>query len=88
MTTQTQELIKEWNGTIGNMLTEYVLKNCAVQVAEKFDGKTYSRIHRRGKMLIVEEREKGSMYPRLWEMTQDFSDLEIEFQNRISSFNG
>ena len=85
MTNQTASLIKEWNGRAGDMLnSEYVLRSDrATLIEEKFDGLTYSRIHRcvSGK-LIVEERSKGAMYARTWELIQDFSELEAEFQRR------
>ena len=50
------------------------------QVDEKFDGKTYSRIHRATNGdLILEERKKGSMYPSCWLIVQDFSEMETAF---------
>jgi hypothetical protein len=82
MKDQTILLAKEWNATIGAMLNaEAVLKNNTVQIQELFDGNTYSRVHRKSNgTLYIEEREKGTMYPRVWELFQDFSELEKEFQ--------
>lgn len=83
---QSTELLNEWNAKItgGLLNSAYVLDSTrSTLVAEKFDGQTYSRIHRRGEHLILEERAKGSMYPRCWEISQDFSGLEAEFKNKF-----
>lgn len=79
MTTQSQSLLSEWNASTKEMLNaDYALRSdrCK-QVAEKFNGVTYSRIHRvNNGGLMLEERAKGSMYPSCWLIEQDFSDLE------------
>jgi len=78
MEKQTVKLVQEWSGVIGHMVNPSSLENNTTQVQELFDGKTYSRVHRKGdSKLLVEEREKGSLYPRVWEMTQDFSELDL-----------
>lgn len=85
MTTQSIALLAEWNATAKDMLNaSYALRseNCT-QVAESFDGNTYSRIHRATNgSLILEERAKGSMYPSCWVVEQDFGELEAAFQAR------
>jgi hypothetical protein len=30
-------------------------------------------------MLIIEERKKGSMYAKAWELKQDFTEMEEDF---------
>lgn len=85
MTTQSLTLLADWNATAKDMLVaEYALKSdrCK-QVAELFDGTTYSRIHRANNgSLMLEERAKGSMYPSCWLIEQDFSELEAAFAAR------
>lgn len=79
MTTQSINLLSEWNATAKEMLNaDYALRSDRCnQVAEKFDGLTYSRIHRANNGdLMLEERTKGAMYPSCWLIEQDFSDLE------------
>jgi len=82
MNAQSIALLSEWNATAKEMLNaSYALKSerCK-QVDEKFDGKTYSRIHRATNGdLILEERKKGSMYPSCWLIVQDFSEMETAF---------
>ena len=79
MTAQSISLLSEWNATAKDMLVaSYALRseNCK-QVAELFDGSTYSRIHRANNgSLMLEERAKGSMYPSCWLIEQDFSEME------------
>lgn len=85
MTHQSIILLSEWNATAKNMLNpSYVLDSSrSTQVAEKFDGNTYSRIHRANNdSLILEERAVGSMYPSCWLIEQDFSDLEAALFDR------
>ncbi len=79
MTTQSESLLIEWKATAKEMLNaSYVLRSDrCTQVAERFDGITYSRIHRMtGGDLVLEERAKGSMYPSCWLIVQDFSEME------------
>mgnify|MGYP006262689791 CR=1 FL=1 len=80
MTTQSIALLSEWNATAKDMLNaSYALRsdNCK-QVAELFDGITYSRIHRANNgSLMLEERGKGSMYPSCWLIEQDLSLIHI-----------
>jgi hypothetical protein len=84
MTTQSINLLKEWNATAKEMLNaSYALRSerCK-QVAELFDGQTYSRIHRANNGdLMLEERAKGSMYPSCWLIEQDFSEMEAALKN-------
>ncbi len=82
MTTQSINLLSEWNAIAGDMLNaSYALRSDrCTQVAEVFDGVTYSRIHRANNGdLMLEERAKGAMYPSCWLITQDFSELEAAF---------
>ncbi len=85
MTAQSISLLNEWNAKAKEMLNaEYVLSShrCR-QVDEKFDGITYSRIHRSTNgSLMLEERAKGSMYPSCWLIEQDFSELEALLKTR------
>lgn len=87
MTNQSISLLNEWNATAKEMLNAgYALKSdrCK-QVAEKFDGETYSRIHRASNGdLMLEERANGSMYPSCWLIVQDFSELEKAFESKQS----
>jgi hypothetical protein len=86
MTTQTEKLVKDWNGSVGDMLNSIYVLQGATQIAEVFDGAFYSRIHRRpGGMLIVEERKKGSMYPKAWELIQDFSEMEEALAKKMEN---
>lgn len=85
MTTQSLSLLKEWSATAGSMLnSEYALKSDRCKMlTERFDGSTYSRIHRAvNGDLMLEEREKGGMYPSCWLLTQDFSELEALLQTK------
>lgn len=85
MTQQSINLLDEWNATVKGMLNaSYALKSdrCK-QVAEVFDGTTYSRIHRANNGdLMLEERTKGGMYPACWLLEQDFTELEAAFAAR------
>lgn len=87
MTAQSIKLISEWNATVKEMLvSEYALKSdrCK-QVAETFDGTTYSRIHRAvDGSLMLEERAKGRMYPSCWLIEQDFSELEMLLNQKLT----
>jgi hypothetical protein len=83
MTTQSANLLAEWNAKPLEMLNaSYALNSSrCMQVVERFDGSTYSRIHRANNgSLMLEERAKGEMYPSCWLIEQDFSDLEKEFE--------
>lgn len=85
MNTQSEILLKEWDATAKEMLNaSYALKSDrCTQVDEKFDGLTYSRIHRATNGdLMLEERKAGSMYPSCWLIVQDFSELEAAFNER------
>jgi len=85
MKAQSEELLIEWNARVGSMLNaSYVLKSeKSTLIEEKKDGETYSRVHRMTNgTLILEERAYGSMYPRVWEMIQDFSEMEALFQQK------
>lgn len=87
MTTQSAALLAEWNAKPLEMLNaSYALQsNRCTQIAEMFDGSTYSRIHRATNgSLILEERAKGSMYPSCWLIEQDFSELEAAFNQKQS----
>lgn len=85
MTTQSTLLLNEWNATAKEMLNaEFALQSqrCR-QVAERFDGVCYSRIHRaHNGDLMLEERFKGDMYPSCWLIEQDFSELEALLNTR------
>lgn len=85
MTPQSIKLLFEWSAVAKDRLnSSYALDSSrATQVAEVFDGTTYSRIHRcTNGDLILEERKSGNMYPSCWLIEQDFSDLEKEFAAR------
>jgi len=91
MENQTLVLLGEWNATKGNMLNpSYVLSSDrSIQLEEVFNGDLFSRIHRMTNgSLIIEERRKGSMYPKVWEAIQDFSDLEKLLTERIKQIGG
>lgn len=86
MNTQSKNLLTEWTATAKHMLNaSYALNSCrCTQVAEKFDGIFYSRIHRATDgSLMLEERSKGSMYPSCWLIEQDFSELEAALKQSI-----
>lgn len=86
MKDQSIQLLKEWNAIAKDMVNaSYALDSSRCEmVGEKFNGEYYSRIHRRNNGdLILEERNSGSLYPKVWLIEQDFSDLEAAFQNRI-----
>lgn len=85
MTNQSENLLKDWNAKVENRLNpSHVLKN-AIQLQEIFNGTIYSRIHRMPNgNLILEEREKGSMYPKVYSLFQDFSDLELLLNQKLN----
>ena len=90
MKPQSLTLLNEWNAKAVSMLNaSYVLDSSrATQLVEIFDGQTFSRIHRLNSgVLILEEREKGAMYARAWEIKQEFTELEEEFQKRTQLKN-
>lgn len=88
MTAQSKDLLLQWNASAKEMLNaSYALKSerCKM-VDEKFDGQTYSRIHRATNGdLMLEERAKGAMYPSCWLIVQDFSEMEAALINKIKT---
>ena len=40
------------------------------EVYEVFDNNIYTRVHKRGDLAFLEQRESGSMYPIVWKLTE------------------
>ena len=81
------KLLKEWNASIVGVLNaEYVLDSSRTkQLAESFEDNIYARIHRFRESLVLEIREKGSMYASCYMLQQDFNELEKEYEEFLKN---
>lgn len=80
-------LLTEWNASITNCLNWDFGLNRLQFLEEVKDSTHYYRIHRCGDMLILEIRGFGNMYPSMYELVQDFSEMEAYFSQYKESIN-
>jgi hypothetical protein len=70
------KLLGEWDASITDVLNWDAGMNRLQFLTEVKDSTHYYRIHRCGDLLVLEIREFGSMYPHMYQLEQDFSEME------------